>query len=64
METYDAIYKRRSIRKYKDLDIADCILEKIISAGLQAPSSKNKQPWKFIITKGEYYAKNGPAFRA
>jgi len=53
METYDAIYRRRSIRRYKDLDIEDSILEKILSAGLQAPSSKNKQPWKFIITKGK-----------
>jgi len=53
METYDAIYKRRSIRKYKISDIPDDVIEKILLAGLQAPSSKNKQPWKFVVTKGE-----------
>ena len=53
METCDAIYKRRSIRKYKNSDIPNDLLEKILLAGLQAPSSKNKQPWKFIVTRGE-----------
>lgn len=53
METYNAIYKRRSIRKYKDTDVSESIIKKILSAGLQAPSSKNKQPWKFIVTKGK-----------
>jgi nitroreductase len=50
MDILDAIAKRRSIRKFltKDIDIA--ILKKILSAGIMAPSAKNRQPWKFIVT--------------
>lgn len=52
METYNVILERRSTRKYKDIDISDDAVKTILSAGIAAPSSKNKQPWKFIITKG------------
>jgi nitroreductase len=49
----DAIYQRRSIRKYKRDPIERSLVEKVLEAGLLAPSSKNRQPWKFIVTTGE-----------
>ena len=52
MHTLEAVSNRRSIRKFQDTDIPNELVEKIIEAGMKAPSSKNKQPWKFIITKG------------
>ena len=52
MGVYDTIIGRRSTRKYKDIDISDDVMKTILLAGIAAPSSKNKQPWKFIITKG------------
>ncbi|MDR1002046.1 MAG: nitroreductase family protein [Oscillospiraceae bacterium] len=52
MNTFEAIENRRSIRKFKDTDIPNEVICKIIEAGIKAPSAKNKQPWKFIITKG------------
>lgn len=52
MDTFEIISSRRSIRKYKNTDIPNELVQKIIEAGLKAPSSKNKQPWKFIIMKG------------
>jgi len=51
MEVFEAIYKRRSIRKYLDKDVPNDIILKIIDAGRWAPSSKNRQPWEFIIVK-------------
>lgn len=48
-----AIVDRRSIRKYKDDNIPQSIIEEIIKAGILAPSSKNRQPWKFIVVKGK-----------
>ncbi|MBP5579826.1 MAG: nitroreductase family protein [Ruminococcus sp.] len=45
----DSINKRRSIRKYKPQPVDKKIINEIISAGLLAPSAKNRQPWKFIV---------------
>lgn len=46
-----AIKNRRSIRKYIKKDVPRQIIEDIIQAGILAPSSKNRQPWKFIVAK-------------
>lgn len=48
-----AILNRRSIRKYKDKNISKSDIEEIIRAGMSAPSSKNEQPWKFIIVSND-----------
>lgn len=53
MNTLDAIAARRSIRRFKDAPIPDEVLETILCAGIQAPSGKNRQPWKFIIVQGD-----------
>lgn len=47
------IENRRSIRKYKDKPVSKKDIEKIIHAGILAPSSKNRQPWKFIVVSGK-----------
>lgn len=49
----EAIRSRRSIRKYRNMDISRADIEQIIEAGSLAPSGKNKQPWKFLIYGGE-----------
>ena len=51
MNTLDAIAERRSIRKFKPDPLPEDILQAIINAGIQAPSGKNRQPWRFIIVK-------------
>lgn len=43
------IENRRSIRKYKSVSVPEELIEKIVKAGMLAPSSKNRQPWKFTI---------------
>lgn len=44
----EAIYNRRSIRKYIDEPIPRFIIEQILDAGRVAPSAKNRQPWKYL----------------
>lgn len=43
----EAIYSRRSIRKYADELVSCSTIEKIIDAGRVALSAKNRQPWKY-----------------
>jgi len=43
------IKSRRTVRKYKDMEIPSKIIENIIEAGRWAPSAHNIQPWKFIV---------------
>lgn len=49
----EAIYGRRSVRRYKDKPVSKEIIEQIIDAGRQAPSAKNRQPWKCIVFENE-----------
>lgn len=53
METKEAIFGRRSIRKYTEKPISDKDLQEIIEAGLCAPSGINLQPWFFVVVKSE-----------
>ena len=48
----DAIFERRSIRKYKDFEVSDELINKVIKVAAEAPSAKNRQPWKYIVFKG------------
>lgn len=48
-----AIYDRRSIRKFSDKPISQKDITDIIQSGIKAPSSKNRQPWKYIVIQGK-----------
>jgi nitroreductase len=48
METVDAIFTRRSIRKYLPKPVTHDLLENILKAGMNAPSAGDEQPWHFI----------------
>ncbi len=48
-----AIINRRSIRKFKPLEVPKSLIEEVLKAASLAPSSKNRQPWKFIVVTGE-----------
>ena len=53
MDLYDAIWKRRSVRSFLSREIEDRKLNRILEAGLSAPSASNKQPWRFIVVRNE-----------
>lgn len=47
----NAIFTRRSIRKYTGQPIPKETIEMLIKAGMAAPSAGNEQPWHFVIIK-------------
>lgn len=49
MNVYEAIRSKRSIRQFSDQPISDDDLERILNAGRLAGSSKNNQPWHFVV---------------
>lgn len=50
---FDIIKSRRSIRKFSSQMPEKWQLEKVIEAGMWAPSGHNKQPWAFIVVTDE-----------
>jgi nitroreductase len=49
METWDAITSRRNVRQFADRAIDEDVLDQILEAGRRAPSSRNWQPWDFVV---------------
>lgn len=47
----DAIRNRRSIREFTGEPVSRDALEKIVSAGIWAPSGLNNQPWRFSLVR-------------
>lgn len=43
------IMERKSIRKYKPVEMQKADIETIVQAGILAPSAKNRQPWRYIV---------------
>lgn len=51
--TLDTIKHRRSTRKYTKEPITEGVLDKIIHAGLMAPSAHNNKGWHFTVIKNQ-----------
>lgn len=49
MDIFEAILKRRSIRKYKDQEIPDYLIRDLLKAAMYAPSAMNYQSWQFVV---------------
>lgn len=45
----ESIMSRTSVRSYTDQTIQRKDLEKIVRAGMSAPTAVNKQPWAFVV---------------
>lgn len=52
MNVYEAIDRRRSIRKFKDTPVPRELIEGLLAAATLAPSGKNAQPWRFVVLQG------------
>ena len=52
-EFYQLLEARKSIRKYKTEMPDKPIIERILNAGMQAPSGKNRQNWRFFVVTGK-----------
>jgi nitroreductase len=53
MEVFEAISKRKSIRKYQNKEVEGEKLDKILESARIAPSAANRQEWKFIVVKNQ-----------
>ena len=51
MDVYEAIRKRKSVRRYKDKDVEQEKLMRILEAARLAPSASNKQEWRFVVVQ-------------
>lgn len=49
MEVMEAIFTRRSIRRYTTEKISEDQVELLLRAAMAAPSAGNAQPWHFIV---------------
>jgi len=52
MDTFEAIHNRQSIGKVKPDPVPRPVLEKLLSAAVQAPSHFKVRPWRFIMLTG------------
>lgn len=52
-EFYQLLESRKSIRKFKADEVPREVVERILAAGMQAPSGKNRQNWRFFVVTGE-----------
>lgn len=49
MQTWEAITSRRNVRSFGDRPISSEHLDQILEAARRAPSSRNSQPWDFVL---------------
>lgn len=45
----DAIFNRRSVRKFTDEKLTDEQITALLKAAMHAPSARNFRPWEFIV---------------
>lgn len=51
MDAYLAVVSKREVREYTERSVPEDILTKILEAGRATGSSKNTQPWRFVVLK-------------
>lgn len=51
MDFYEVVNSRRTIRDFENVSMDDEIIEKIISAGMKAPTNDHMRDWHFIVIK-------------
>jgi nitroreductase len=53
MELLEAIHTRQSIPKVKPDRVPRHLVEKLLSAAVQAPNHHHIRPWRFVVLEGE-----------
>ena len=51
MELMEMMKNRRSVRQYTQERIPEETMEKVLQAGLLAPSGRARRPWEFILVR-------------
>ena len=47
----DVIYRRRSVRYYKDKQVPEYLVRRLLETARFGPTAGNSQPWKFIVVR-------------
>ncbi len=53
MDFFEAVSKRRSIRKYTEENVPDEVIHRALDAAILAPNSSNTQTWDFYWVKSD-----------
>jgi nitroreductase len=51
VDAYLAVIAKREVREYTSRPVPEDVLTKILQAGRATGSSKNQQPWRFVVLK-------------
>ncbi len=51
MSVYDTVRSRLTVREFTDAPVPDEVVEKLLRAAQWAPSSRNLQPWRFVVIR-------------
>ncbi len=51
MKVLEAIQTKRAVRMFRDEPVAEDTLHTILDAGRRSQSSKNTQPWQFVVVR-------------
>jgi len=49
IDVFDCIRSRPAVRKFRPEPIPNTVIRKILQAGQQAHSQRNRQPWRFVV---------------
>ncbi len=49
MDALEAIFTRRSIRRYESRPVPEDLIERLLAAAMSAPSARNGQPWQMVV---------------
>ena len=64
MDVFDAIHSRHSQGKVKQDPVPRELIEKLLSAAVQAPNHYKVRPWRFVVLTGDARDKLGDVFAA
>lgn len=64
MELFEAIHGRLTIGKVKTDALPKNVIEKLLSAGAQAPNHFKARPWRFVVLTGDGRKKLGDCMAA
>jgi len=51
MDAYRCILTKRDLRTFTDAPIPEDVLRKILNGGRMSGSSRNRQPWRFVVVR-------------
>lgn len=51
MEFYDVVDSRRTIRDFQNVSIDDEVIQRIIAAGMKAPTNDHMRDWHFVVIR-------------